>query len=45
MAQTNKAKTEEMSVPQRRRMEIIQAAYEIFAEKGYHATKIEDITS
>jgi AcrR family transcriptional regulator len=29
----------------RRRSEIIEAAYNVFSEKGYHATRIEDITS
>lgn len=29
----------------RRRGEIVEAAYKVFSEKGYHATRIEDITS
>jgi AcrR family transcriptional regulator len=45
MAQAKKSSTEELSIPERRRLEIIQAAYKIFSERGYYATKVEDITS
>jgi AcrR family transcriptional regulator len=45
MARTKKSGNEELSVAERRRQEIIQAAYKVFSEKGYHATRIDDITS
>jgi|DewCreStandDraft_5_1066085.scaffolds.fasta_scaffold21948_2 AcrR family transcriptional regulator len=45
MARAGKAGNEEMSVAERRRLEIIQAAYKVFSEKGYHSTRINDITS
>ena len=34
-----------MDIASRRRSEIIQAAYKVFSEKGYHSTRIEDIAS
>ncbi|WP_287154099.1 TetR/AcrR family transcriptional regulator [Candidatus Solincola tengchongensis] len=34
-----------LTLAERRRSEIIEAALEVFSEKGYHAAKIEDIAS
>ncbi|MBC7253297.1 MAG: TetR/AcrR family transcriptional regulator [Actinobacteria bacterium] len=35
----------DLSLAERRRSEIIEAALEVFSEKGYHAAKIEDIAA
>lgn len=35
----------DLTLAERRRSEIIEAALEVFSEKGYHAAKIEDIAS
>lgn len=35
----------DLTLAERRRSEIIEAALEVFAEKGYHAAKIEDIAA
>lgn len=43
MARTKKGNAEEMSVAERRRREIMQAACKLFSEKGYHSTRIDDI--
>jgi len=43
MARAKKGYPEEMSVAERRRREIMQAACKLFSEKGYHSTRIDDI--
>jgi AcrR family transcriptional regulator len=45
MAQVKKKYDEDTNLAEKRRAEITKAAYKIFAEKGYHSTKVEDITS
>lgn len=35
----------DLTLAERRRSEIIEAALEVFSEKGYHAAKIEDIAA
>ncbi len=35
----------ELTLAEKRRSEIIEAALEVFSEKGYHAAKIEDIAN
>lgn len=45
MAKTKKSNAEGMSVKERRRREIIQAACKVFSEKGYHSTRIDDIAA
>jgi AcrR family transcriptional regulator len=45
MARAKKPRDEEMTIPERRRLEIIQAACKVFSQKGYHSTRIDDIAS
>lgn len=45
MAKEKKTTRKESAVAKKRRMEIMMAAYKVFSEKGYHATRVEDIAA